>query len=384
MSEFDFPGLLEYLAGVDFTIVVAERDARGGDFEARSLEIDERTLELFRVEALKHIRSLSARELLDHRESTLLAETEASVTDRGILDPQILDVLIQAANRRPGAEGDPVPDRIRLYALVALDTRRTALLLRRQNPVRHLRGGVTRILFGSRLDEARPVFVYDGRFDVLVWNNEVLVAADNALDALFEDERLRRQQTDQAMAALARHVRSADAGLLRTVADDGAMAAKLRKMWKAGVFESVDPSQLAQVIDQFELDVQLEDGKLVLPAARTPRWELLALVEDAFVWGAASRRPYRANSKFGWSRRIVTGVRREGGRITTFLGRGAWSPVSIEDAADDQVHRKISYVIHGPESLRPLVIKPGADEGEYEASVLGAEGNDLLAALPET
>jgi hypothetical protein len=381
MAEFDFSGLLEFLAGVPFDIVVAERDQRGGRFAGRVLELDVGTIESFRAEALKYLLGLEARELLDHQELTLLSDTQASVTGIDILEPGLLDELHRAAGTRPGAEGDPVPERIRLYALVAGEEGgHRAVLLRRQNPVRHLRSGITRLLFHSRLEEAPPVFVYDGRFDLVVWDGRVLIAADNALDSLFEDEQLRRAQTGEAVAALGRHVRSADWDRLKDLEGDRAMGAKVRKLWKAGVFDEVDLAALPRVIREFDLDLELEDGRLVLPVGRRRQWEMLALVEEGFVLGAATSRRYRANSKFVWTQRIVQSVRFRGATPTDLIGPGPWSPVRVEDAADDVIHRKIVYRVRDGEELRALLIAPNDDDG-WTISIPGPGGDELLDAL---
>jgi hypothetical protein len=377
MPEFDFAGLDKYLAGSPLAVVVAERDARTSTFTGHALELDAGTVESFRAEALKHVRGLAGRELLDHQEQTLLAETQASVSDPDVLAPGLIEELKRAAKQRPGQEGDPLPDRIRMYALVAADGDKAAILLRRQNPVRHLSSGITRLLFGSRLEDAPPVFVYDGRFDLVVWGGKVLIVADTALDALFEDDRLRKDQTKRAATALSRHVRAEDAGKVASLGDDASIGAKLRKMWKAGIFDQVDVAALPRVIGEFDLDLEVENGKLVIPTGRRRVWELLALIEDAFVRGAASNGRYRANSKFAWLQRIVTGIRVRKSKPTELLGSGGWSPVAIEDAADDVLHRKIQYVVRDGEDLRPLVIAP-ADSGDGVVLSVPVEGGDTL------
>lgn len=96
------------------------------------------------------------------------------------------------------------------------------MLIRRQNPVRHLRRNVvTRLLIGSRLAEAPPIFVYDGQFDLVVWRDAVLITRDTALDSVFLTQELRERQTREAAAALAGSLRPADATALNaTLAAD--------------------------------------------------------------------------------------------------------------------------------------------------------------------
>ena len=111
MAEFDFDGLTEFLAGGGLAVVVAERDTRTSSFKGHALELDADTVEAFRGEAIKHVRGLASRELLEHQEQTLLATTQDSpLRTRRRRGRQCRDPLATAESGPPSEERDhPTP-----------------------------------------------------------------------------------------------------------------------------------------------------------------------------------------------------------------------------------------------------------------------------------
>lgn len=377
-DEFDFDGLRVHLDTADLQLVVAEREGATA-YAGTALDAGDALIEELRADAMAWLAKVATARLpVQYDENTLLADHEVAISEAEIVEPQLIEVLETAARDRPGPDAGPEPRLIRLYALVSVGGER-ALFIRRQNPVRHLgRGVITRLLVRNRLTEAPPIFVYDGEFDLVVWQDTVLVTRDTSLDAVFLTAELRERQTREAATALAGTLRSEDAPTLQTVlAADAPFAAKLRKVHRTGHFDRVDPASWQPTITDFELGLRVEDGRLTLPAQRRGRWELIYLIEDGFVRGAATGAKYRSNSQRVWERRRVTSVGVDNGRVTSLAGAGAWSPRSASEAVEDIRGHRAEYVVEAGVELHIVQVGEDAD-GEY---LFAGDGPNLLLAL---
>jgi hypothetical protein len=378
-DDFDFDGLREHIAGADLQLVVAERV--GSDpYTGLALDAGEDLIEEVRVDTIDWLDGIESKRLpVPYDENTLLAEHEVATSDIDVIDEQLVATLQAAAEDRPRPDAAPEPHLIRVYALVSVGGDR-AMFVRRQNPVRHLRRNVvTRLLLGSRLAEAPPIFVYDGQFDLVVWRDAVLIMRDTALDSVFLTEELRERQTRDAATALAGALRPGDAAALdAALAADRPFSTKLRKIHRAGHFDRVDPGGWEPTIRDFELGLRVEGGRLALPDRRSGRWILLSLIEDGFVRGAATGAKYRSNSQRVWERRRVTGVGIEDGRVRSLAGTGPWSPRSAAEVIEDIHGRRAEYVVEAEGELHAIYV--AADE-DGELLVAG-EGSNLLVGLP--
>lgn len=378
-DDFDFDGLREHIAGADLQLVVAER-VSSDPYTGLALDAGEDLIEELRVDTIDWLDGIESKRLpVPYDENTLLAEHEVATSDIDVVDEQLVATLQAAAEDRPRPDAAPEPHLIRVYALVSVGGDR-AMFVRRQNPVRHLRRNVvTRLLLGSRLAEAPPIFVYDGQFDLVVWRDGVLIMRDTALDSVFLTEELRERQTRDAATALAGALRPGDAAALdAALAADRPFATKLRKIHRAGHFDRVDPDGWEPTIRDFELGLRVEGGRLALPDRRSGRWILLSLIEDGFVRGAATGAKYRSNSQRVWERRRVTSVGIEDGRVRSLAGPGPWSPRSAAEAIEDIHGRRAEYVVEAEGDLH--VIYVAADE-DGELLVAGEDSN-LLLGLP--
>jgi hypothetical protein len=376
---FDFDGLREHVAGADLQLVVAERV--GSDpYTGLALDAGEDLIEQVRTDTIDWLDGIESKRLtVPYDENTLLAEHEVATSDIEVVDEQLVATLQAAAEDRPRPDAAPEPQLIRVYALVSVGGDR-GMFIRRQNPVRHLRRNVvTRLLLGSRLAEAPPIFVYDGQFDLVVWRDAVLITRDTALDSVFLTEELRERQTREAANALAGSLRPGDAAALdAALAADRPFATKLRKIHRAGHFDRVDPGGWEPTIRDFELGLRVEDGRLALPDRRNGRWILLSLIEDGFVRGAATGAKYRSNSQRVWERRRVTAVGVENSRVLSLSGRGPWSPRSDAEAIEDIHGRRAEYVVEADGELHVVYVAPDED-GEL---LVAGEGSNLLLGLP--
>jgi hypothetical protein len=375
---FDFQGLREHIAQAGLQLVVAER-VGSNPYAGFALDADNDLIEQVRTDAIDWLNGVETSRLpVPYGENTLLAEHEVATSDAAILDEDLLTTLEAAAMDRPRPDAAPEPRLIRLYALVSVGGDR-AMLIRRQNPVRHLGRGVlfTRILVRNRLTDAGPVFVYDGQFDLVVWRDAVLITRDTALDAVFLTDELRERQTGEAATALAGSLRPGDAAALNAaIAADRPFATKLRKIYRGGHFDRVDPAGWEPTIRDFALGLSVEHGRLALPDRRRGRWELLSLIEDGFVRGAATGAKYRTNSQQVWERRRVTGVAVANGRVTSLAGTSEWSPRSASDAIEDIRRRRAEYVVEADGEMH--VVQVGEDEdGEF---LFAGDGANLLLA----
>ncbi len=147
---------------------------------------------------------------------------------------------------------------------------------------------------------------------------------------------------------------------------------------RAGNFDWVDPAGWEPTIRDFALGLRVEGGRLALPDRRVGRWELLSLIEDGFVRGAATGAKYRTNSQRVWERRRVTEVGTADGRVRSLAGGGAWLPRSAAEVIEDIRGRRAEYVIEAGGELH--IIQVGADaDGEF---LFAGDSPNLLLSLP--
>ena len=370
---FEPAAIRKFLEGASPAVVVAERDAAQRRYHAFALDVSADLQTDFRDRAIVSLRDFDDGMLpVTYAENTLLSDEEYAVTDTSVIDPDLLTELARAAGVTPDQDHPPVPNRLRLSALVAVADDHRAFLIRRQNPVRHLaRDVLTLSLSRSRLTRADPTFVYDATFDLVIFDDSVAIRSQNAFDAVFRDDAQRAEETRRAVGAMGRFVRPADRAALVAAADaDSLYGAKLRRSLLAGVFDAVDMDAVKATVDEFSLALAFEGDALVFPRPRTARWELLYVLEDAFVQGRATGRRYRANSKRDWARRSIDSVRLDRGRVTEVRGPGEWSPRAAADVlADLAGRRRIEYVARLADG--PALVELHGQEDERELWVSG-------------
>lgn len=348
MADLAIQALREWVAAGPIAVVVAERAGPREPFTAYPLDLDQSIEAEFRDRALSTLADYDAGLLaVPFEDNTQLAEHELGLADLEILDPTLLGALTRAARSQPQRDHEPRPERLRLYAVASVTDEHSALLIRAQNPVRHLRPDHLTLRFlGGRLTRSDPLFVYDASFDLLVFDGAVGVRSQTALEALFMDPERRDRETQDAVVSIAGFIRVADhTGLAEAVGRDSRYAAKLRRMYRSGVFETVDIAAVARTIDEFNLELRIVDGRLGFPASRSARWELVYALEDAYLLGPATGRRYQASAKRAWMRRSIDGVSVENGVVIAVRGPGAWSPRASADViADMRARRRIEYV----------------------------------------
>ena len=362
MADLELDRLRDWVAAGPIAVVVAERVSPRAPFTAYALDLDRGISTEFRDRALATLADYGAGLLpVPFEDNTQLAEHELGVADQDLLDPAVLDVLLAAARAQPQRDHEARPERLRMYAVASVTDEHSALLIRAQNPVRHLRPDHLTLRFlGGRLTHSDPLFVYDASFDLLVFDGAVGVRSQNALEILFMDPDRRDRETADALASAASFVQAADHATLSDAANrDSRYAAKLRRMFRSGVFETVDLAAVAKTIEDFNLELRMVDGKLAFPTRRSARWELIYVLEDAFVYGQATGRRYQAPAKRAWTRRSIDGVTVENGVVTSVHGPGSWSPrTAAEVLGDMRARRRVEYVARLDEGPSLVEIRP--------------------------
>lgn len=374
---FEPAAVREFFEGARSAVVVAERDAAQRHYRAFALDVSDDLQAEFRDRAITSLRTYDDGLLpVPYDENTLLSDEEYAVTDSSVLDPALIAELERAGSVSPDQDHPPVPNRLRLYALVARSANHRALLIRQQNPVRHLtRDVLTMALSGSRLTRAEPTFVYDPNFDIVVFDNTVAIRNQRAFDTVFRDDAQRAEETRRAVNALGQYIRRADHTAVADAAGaDSLYAAKLRRSLISAVFDMVDMAAVRATADDFSLALTFEGDRAVFPRTRAGRWELLYVLEDDFVQGRATGRRYRANSKRDWARRSVDSARIEQGRVIELRGPGDWSPRTAAEAIDDIARRRrTEYVAQLADG--PALIEVRGHDDERELWVSGDDPN---------
>jgi len=368
MPELDLDTLRDVVAGARIAVVVAERGGPREPIAAYALDLDQAITADFRDRAVATLADYADGLLpIPFEENTQLADHELGVADIELLDPTLVGELRRAARAQPDRDHEARPGRLRLYAVAATTDAHLGLLIRAQNPVRHLRPDhLTFRFLGGRLTRADPLFVYDAAFDLVVLDDVVGIRSQSALEALFMDPEVRDRDTETALGSVAPFIREIDhAELLGAATRDSRYSAKLRRMFRSGVFAAVDMAAIAQTIDEFYLELRVVNGRLAFPRTRSARWELVYALEDAYVTGRATGRRYQAPSKRAWVRRSIDRVSVVDGRVIEVSGPGNWSPRSAAAVIEDlRAQRPIEYVARlddGPALVEAHPVGVGAE-----------------------
>jgi hypothetical protein len=376
MPDLDLVALRNLVSGGDIAVLVAERAGPGEPFRAYSLDLGDDLSGDFRDRAIATLAGYENLVPVPFEENTQLGDHELGMADRDIVDIALLDLLERAARAQPETDHDARPERLRLYAVAATTRDHVGLLIRAQNPVRHLRPDHLTLRFlRGRLTRADPLFVYDATFDLLVHDDAVAIRSQSALEAVFIDPERREQDTATALVAVAGFIREIDHAALAEVAGrDSRYATKLRRMYRSAVFETVDMTAIVTTIAEFNLELRVIDGRISFPQRLAARWELLYALEDAYVFGRATGRPYLASAKRFWQRRSVDHVTLINGRVTEVDGPGDWSPLPAAGViADLRARRRIEYIARLDDGPAPVEIRQFGD-----AQVLWVAGADDL------
>lgn len=364
MPDLDLAALRTLVLGGNIAVVVAERAGPREPFQAYSLDLAQGLSEDFRDRAIATLSGYENLVAVPFEENTQLGDHELGMSDRTVVDATLLGLLERAARGQPDVDRDFRPDRLRLYAVAATTGAHVGLLIRAQNPVRHLRPDhLTFRFLRGRLTRADPIFVYDATFDLLVYDDVVAVLSQSALEAVFMDPERRERDNATALVAVAGFIRDIDHAALAEVAGrDSRYATKLRRMYRSGVFETVDMSAIVTTIAEFNLELQVVDGRISFPQRLAARWELLYALEDAYVFGRATGRPYLASAKRFWQRRSIDSVTISNGQVAEVRGPGDWSPRPASRViADLRARKRIEYVARLDDGPAPVGAQPFGD-----------------------
>jgi hypothetical protein len=395
VAEFDFPGLLDFLTvqPVQLAIVQLRRGHDATASEVIRLKIDNTVEGSLRRSAQRAVASLRRREVIDFDEGWLPYEHEVAVANRDLIAGPLFGRITDAYGKEPGQIGGPTDEdetdddagragedqSIRAYALVAQEGANTALVIRRQNPVKTLgRRLVTAVFSGDELTQTRRIFVYDGRADLVVWNNQVLVVTPGAYERLFGDPVKLEAELQSALQHVNDRVRPGNMDAIREFASDQNFARGLRKLLRGGALEEPDMPKVLDKVRNWGVDeIQVEGGRLVVGSTITARWQFLHLLDDGYLLSDVTGHRYEVNSKRQWIRFEVAAVTLgENDRVTTLVGSGPWSPASAANAIEDIKKHRAGYYHVTPTGSNRIITRPVNGE-----DVLWSESGDGRNAL---
>lgn len=397
MVEFDFPGLLDFLTvqPVQLAIVQVRRGHDATASEVIRLKIDNTVEGSLRRSAHRAVASLRRRDVIDFDEGWLPYEHEVAVASRDLIEGPLLSQITQIYGKEPGQIGGPTdqdeidedPERdgedqsIRAYALIAQEGNNKALVIRRQNPVKTLgRRLVTAVFSGGELTQTRRIFVYDGRADLVVWNNQVLVVTPGAYERLFGDPVKLEAELQSALQHVNDRVRPGNMDAIREFASDQNFARGLRKLLRGGALEEPDMPKVLDKVRSWGVDeIRVEGDRLVVGSTITARWQFLHLLDDGYLLSDVTGRRYEVNSKRQWIRLEVSAVTLgENDRVATLIGSGSWSPKSRANAIDDIKKHRAGYFHVTPTGSNRIITRQingedvlWSESGDGENALLG-------------
>ncbi len=360
-SDIDFERLKAFIRDRYLQVIIAWRADSTSDWQVRRLPVVPPLGDRIRTTVLRGIDSLARRSPDRYVEGwtpdlgTYAVMTAAEVD--GPLVSLLLDSYSATAERdlRPTDEPEPEPDadpgealRARVLGLVARADDQKLALVRAQNPVYEMAPDrVTAIVRGSRLSEARRIFTYDGRIDVMIWNGQAIVLNAVVLENLLRSPvRLAAELADAVAAFDAHPLFGGVEALATTAAHDSNFARGVRRVHKAGHLEDIDAKQVRDSIVQWGHETVSVSAEERLQFEPHRRWDFLRLIDDGYLTSDLTGIRYEVNSKRPWPRVHVSAVERDNhGRIVRLHGPGRWSPRSLVEALDDIDRGQRQYFI---------------------------------------
>ena len=392
IERFDGEGLRQFLEAEPLAVVVAEPLDATGRHRAAKLTMTDAVMARFRTAAQRAVAELAAREPVPYDQGMMLEPGYVATATRVEIAGPFLGALEGAyggpgtTHREPTADDLAVPERAGVYAIVANDGKGSrATLVRRRTPVKHpSRTWVAAVLVGSELDNVDDLFVFDGKIDVAVWNDQVLIRDLTVIESLFTDPAALVAERNAALDAIETAIPLANPLDVRAAAEaDGRFARALRRAVATRTLERLSVDELRTAIQDWGLGgLRLEGDRLLVSLNGPERWEFPRLLFDAYLRSDRTNRRYESNSHAEWKRRRVTGTRILGGRITALIGEGDWSPRRVADVMADLEARPVRvryYIVDPSGGVVSVAIRDAADRRELWAD---AAGSNALLALP--
>lgn len=310
----------------DPTFVVGQSLKSTGPFEMRPMTLKATDAAEVRTGAASYLKDLQDSCAPVVYRQAPWSQAEAATGPVESLDLDLLYGVLDAAIS--GSEVDADPPHVRIYAAVIRGPHAgdllplncdgrwhmpndTLVLLRLQSLFKF--GNDKRLLFTEEEGRIKPldnVIVYDGQFDVICFEDRFVALSYEALDKVFGDPTSRKILTDDAKTKIAEYFVENGKGAIDGAVTDPSWQAKIREIVRTD--RLVPLGELKYIKDAattYELDVVVDPaGKPIFPARRQGRWDVLDLLTDSYVQGAATQRLYRAASKDRWRRVVVVGV----------------------------------------------------------------------------
>jgi hypothetical protein len=402
VAEFDFDGLRGFLASRRLQVVVASRESTAAEWRTRRLDaVDPLTSDLRRI-VLRSVDSLAKRSARTYVEGWTPDPNTYSIAPADEAMGPLAESLLGAYSAQfeadaPAGPVDPAEDNEdnddgepfhgRALGLVARSDNpdRSLLVVRAQNPVIEMaHDRITGIIRGNRVARARRLFAYDGRIDVLVWQDWAIVANALVLENLMRDPARLAAELDEARNAFVDTNLFANVEQLSaTAASDTNFARGVRRVHKSGYLDGLRLERLRAAIQDWghaTVKVTGDDRIAFDPAAR---WDFLRLIDDGYLTSDLTGLRYEVNSKRRWNRVQLVAIDKDAAGVPTRLhGPGAWSPRAVAEAIADIEGKRSDYFLVGPAGPELLRVRYAPSGAELWAGPPEGRHN-LLLDLPQ-
>lgn len=198
---------------------------------------------------------------------------------------------------------DDFVDDSRFYAVILQDGNKRVVLFKKFSRNKELTRSRKLIirLMGDRYDVLKePTFQFDNSFDAILFGDYIFSPNKSNFQHMFRFYQLLEQVAEQSLDAIKEHVPIANFDAFReSCLRHRAKLEKLRNIAQKPYLKHLELEELKRVIKRFDLQVEVasEDGQQKLVFDDSNRWEILHLLDDAYLDSRMTGNKYEANSK---------------------------------------------------------------------------------------
>ena len=153
----------------------------------------------------------------------------------------------------------------------------------------------------NRVDDR--TFLFDSATDFVLHEHLLYILNGSAFDRMFGRIETEMSEVRAGMALILGRIPVSNADeLIYACVSQMQMRSKIRSIAKKAYLARVTMDNIRATIDEFSLDIDIDDDGLVFDNAPSRRWEILKLLDDDYLGSVMTGEKYETNSKRSWRR----------------------------------------------------------------------------------
>ena len=198
-------------------------------------------------------------------------------------------------------ESDEVIDNLRFYATVVQNKSKQAIFFRAFSPKNELtRSGFTALAFrGDAYNHVEEkVFLFDDKVDCFAFEGYLFILDITRFRRIFGYFQVLIDKADKTIDQVSLNIPIEGLDEFKNMCKGNPlMLSKLARIARKPYIDHLTMSDILRTIKEFELPIEVRDGKLVFDSNPKKRWLILTLLDDDHLGSSMTNMKYRSNSK---------------------------------------------------------------------------------------